>query len=202
MQPGAARDIPPALQRANELMAAGDYNGASAAFEQLARGAEGRGGPRAPDLYIQAARARFRAGQSAVAMEHAKHALALLAARQQWDALQKRGQNMVTFLTNHGLKQQAQEISAHLKETLAASPLGNLGGQAAPAESMGNYGEQASPAAPIGRFGAQVWQAAKPKPRLPTVCPGCGGPLHSDELDWVDEITAECPYCGSPVRAE
>jgi hypothetical protein len=37
---------------------------------------------------------------------------------------------------------------------------------------------------------------------LPTKCPGCGGPLHADEIEWTDEITAECPYCGSPIRAE
>ena len=37
---------------------------------------------------------------------------------------------------------------------------------------------------------------------LPTTCPGCGGPLRSDEVDWADEATAECPYCGGSVRAE
>lgn len=35
-------DIPPALQRANELMATGDFNGAAAAFEQAAQAAVAR----------------------------------------------------------------------------------------------------------------------------------------------------------------
>jgi hypothetical protein len=42
----------------------------------------------------------------------------------------------------------------------------------------------------------------KPKPILPTNCPGCGGPIRSDEVEWADELTAECPYCGSAVRAQ
>jgi len=42
----------------------------------------------------------------------------------------------------------------------------------------------------------------KAKQSLPTHCPGCGGPLHADEVEWTDEITAECQYCGSAVRAE
>jgi hypothetical protein len=39
-------------------------------------------------------------------------------------------------------------------------------------------------------------------PSLPTHCPGCGAPLLSDEVEWVDRNTAECLYCGSPVRGE
>jgi len=38
------------------------------------------------------------------------------------------------------------------------------------------------------------------RPVLPTHCPSCGGPLRPDEVEWLDKITAECIYCGSPVR--
>jgi hypothetical protein len=38
------------------------------------------------------------------------------------------------------------------------------------------------------------------KALLPTHCPSCGAALRPDEVDWLDEITAECAYCGSPVR--
>jgi len=169
-------DIPPALQRANELMAIGDYNGAAVAFEGLARGAEGRGGPRAPHLYLQAGRARLLAGQVAVGMEHVRHGLALLAARQEWPALHRTGQRTVAFLTERGLAKEAQEISEYLKATLPPVPVGGFGPQAAPRE--------------------------RAKPRLPTTCPGCGGPIRADEVEWVDEATAECPYCGSAVRGE
>ncbi|MBN2385497.1 MAG: hypothetical protein JXB85_00650 [Anaerolineales bacterium] len=37
---------------------------------------------------------------------------------------------------------------------------------------------------------------------LPTSCPGCGGPIRSDEVEWIDTTTAECPFCGSAVRVE
>jgi hypothetical protein len=40
------------------------------------------------------------------------------------------------------------------------------------------------------------------RPVLPTHCPACGAGLRPDEIEWLDEITAECAYCGSPIRAE
>ncbi|HLO31185.1 MAG TPA: hypothetical protein VK249_18695 [Anaerolineales bacterium] len=40
------------------------------------------------------------------------------------------------------------------------------------------------------------------RPVLPTHCPSCGAALRPDEVEWLDEVTAECAYCGSPVRAE
>ena len=45
-------------------------------------------------------------------------------------------------------------------------------------------------------------EPAPQRPTLPTHCPSCGVPLHTDEMDWLDDITAECAYCGSPVREE
>ena len=39
-------------------------------------------------------------------------------------------------------------------------------------------------------------------PILPTHCPSCGAPLHTNEVEWLDNITAECGYCGSPAREE
>lgn len=43
---------------------------------------------------------------------------------------------------------------------------------------------------------------ATPRGRLPAKCPNCGGPLRPDEVDWVDETSAECAYCGGVVKAE
>lgn len=39
------------------------------------------------------------------------------------------------------------------------------------------------------------------RPALPTHCPSCGGVVDSDELEWIDDLTAECDYCGSPLRS-
>ena len=38
------------------------------------------------------------------------------------------------------------------------------------------------------------------RPVLPTHCPSCGAPLRPDEVEWLDNATVECGYCGSPVR--
>lgn len=40
------------------------------------------------------------------------------------------------------------------------------------------------------------------RPLLPTHCPACGAPVRPDEVEWLDEATAECAFCGSPVRGE
>ena len=45
------------------------------------------------------------------------------------------------------------------------------------------------------------FEVPKPdRPALPTHCPSCGAALKHDEVEWLDELTAECAYCGSPVR--
>lgn len=38
------------------------------------------------------------------------------------------------------------------------------------------------------------------RPVLPTRCPSCGATIRPDEVEWLDETTAECAYCGSPIR--
>ncbi len=44
-------------------------------------------------------------------------------------------------------------------------------------------------------------RSAASKGQLPTNCPQCGGALRLDEVEWVDDRTAECAYCGSLVVA-
>ncbi len=166
-------DIPPALRRANELMAVGDYPGAAQAFEELARGAVTRNGPRAPLLLLQAGRMRILADQVPIGMTHLQQGLEFFATRGQWQQFRNAGQRIVAELTQRGLTEQANQIEATLKSSLPAGFVPDPG---------------------TGR--------EKAKRFLPTNCLGCGGPLHADEVEWTDEITAECPYCGSAVRAE
>lgn len=40
----------------------------------------------------------------------------------------------------------------------------------------------------------------EPGQALPTHCPSCGAAVLPDEVEWLDEVTAECAYCGSPIR--
>ena len=38
------------------------------------------------------------------------------------------------------------------------------------------------------------------RPVLTTHCPSCGAGVRPDEVEWLDDATAECAYCGSPIR--
>ena len=156
--------IAPALQNANQLMSIGDYPAAAAAFEDLAGRAEKHGGPRAPFLFLQAGQARILAGQIPAGLAHTKHGLSLLAQAQRYNLLYRTGTRIVQELKAQALEKEALEISA----LIGAHP-------AASAEPPADRLTQA-------------------KPVLPTHCPACGGPLRSDEADWIDEITAECPF--------
>ncbi len=37
---------------------------------------------------------------------------------------------------------------------------------------------------------------------LPSVCPKCGGPIRSHEVQWTGPQSANCPYCGSNLPME
>ena len=165
-------EVPPALRRANQLMAAGQYAAAAEIFEQFARGAVQRNGPRAPFFLLQAGQARLQANQVPAAMAHFQEGLSMIAGRGHMQRLSRAGQRLAAELKERGLTAEAGQIEAYLKSALPAG------------------------------FVAEA-PAGAPKTRLlPTTCPGCGGPLRSDEVEWADEATAECPYCGSAVRAE
>jgi hypothetical protein len=74
---------------------------------------------------------------------------------------------------------------------------------------LNNYGMKEASAALMTEFSSIVVSVpvpSSPKPqthsRLPTNCPKCGGPVHSDEANWVDASTVECGYCGAMIRPE
>jgi len=173
VRPAMQANVPPALQKANQLMSTGQYEAAAEVFERFAEGAVARNGPRAPWVLLRAGQARLLAGQVLAALAHFRHGLSLLATKGQLQQFAGAGNRIVLELKARGLSAQATEIEDYLKSTLSA------GFASVP------------PAA-----------TSEKKKLLPTACPGCGGPLRSDEAEWVDEVTAECPYCGSQVRVE
>ncbi len=170
-----APDIPPLLRRANQALSAGNYAEAADAYEQLARAAEARGGPRAPFFYVQAGRCKVMAGRTADGIEDLERGLGLFAMRGQPFKATNVGHRIIGELNQRGLKNEAQQVTDYLKELVPG------------------FGD---PAAPAGKPGV-----AK-RPALPTHCPGCGAPLRPDEVDWLDDVTAMCEYCGSPVHGE
>jgi hypothetical protein len=165
-----AAHIPPILQEANLAFDKGEYGRAAQLFERIAEPADARGGPRAPLFHLQAGRARVFAGQVALGMPSLKRGLELLAQRKQLLRLRNMGMRTIAELNERGFKDEAEEIEIWLKTIQPSMP---------------SFEAQASPVK---------------KPVLPTHCPQCGAPLRSDEVEWLDDVTAECGYCGSPVR--
>ena len=165
-----APNIPPILQEANLAFDKGEYGRAAQLFERIAEGADARGGPRAPLFHLQAGRARILAGQAALGMPSLKRALEILAERKQYQRLQNAGMRVVAELNERGLTSEAVDIEILLKINLPATPT------------------------------FETKETPTRKPILPTHCPNCGAALRPDEVEWLDDLTAECGYCGSPVR--
>lgn len=163
-----AQDVPPVLQEANFAFDKGEYGRAGELFENLAKAADARGGPRAPIFHLQAGRARIFAGQTKLGMPSLIRGLELLAQRGQWQKLHQIVQRVVGELSARGLRAEADEIESLLQKV---SP------------SM-----------------HQIEESPANKPILPRHCPACGAAMRPDEVEWLDEVTAECAYCGSPVR--
>lgn len=169
---GFAGQIPPILQEANLAFDKGEFGRAAELFERIAEGADARGGPRAPLFHLQAGRARIYAGQTALGMPSLKRGLSLLAQHQQYRRLLNAKSRLIDDLKARGLKNEANEIEAWFKSI---------------APSSSEFETKLPPSK---------------KPILPTHCPQCGAALRLDEVEWLDEVTAECGYCGSPVREE
>lgn len=161
-------NIPPMLQRANQLVESGDYSGAAEAYAKLAQSAESRFPQRAPFLYMETGRAAILSGQNKAGVAHLKHGLTLLASQGRIPRMMAFCQRAVDELRAQNLNVEADEIADLLNINLPKD----------------------IPATP----------ANTKKPILPTHCPSCGGVVRPDEVEWLDDVTAECAYCGSPVR--
>jgi hypothetical protein len=165
-------EVHPLLMKANELATAGRYAEAASLYEQLARGAQARGIPRDAQLFLQAGRCHILSGQTQQGMVDFKQGLSILAQRGEVQRLQNLGQRIQEELKARGLQEEAAEIAS----LLTGSPVSTLP-TGAPTE-------------------------APPARLLPTSCPSCGGPVRSDEVEWVDDASAECGFCGSILRTE
>ena len=166
----AATEVPPILREANFAFDKGEYGRAAELFEKIAEGADARGGPRAPLFHLQAGRARMLAGQATLGIPSLKRGLTLLAQRKQFPKLQKAGLRLVLELNERGLKDEARQIQDWLKTIMPTKST---------LETLPPLTQQTN---------------------LPTHCPQCGAALRADEVEWIDNVTAECGYCGSPVR--
>jgi hypothetical protein len=164
-----AENVPPILQEANFVFDKGEYGRAAELFEQIAQVADARGGPRAPLFHLKAGRARILAGQTQLGIPSLKRGLELFSQHKQFPQLQRAGTRVITELNEKGLKNEASEIEMWLKSIILLKPA----------------------------FEAD--EVSEKRPNLPTHCPSCGAGLRPDEVQWLDGVTAECAYCGSPI---
>jgi hypothetical protein len=161
------------LAEANRLFDVGRPAEAASAFAELAQEAAARGHPqRAAQLHLRAGEGFAQAGDGDGALTHARAALAIFNNLGRPDRARRVGARAVQSLRAAGLHAQAEALERELTGLPASAP-----------------DDEAEPAAP-------------PRGRLPTDCPKCGGPVRSGEVEWIDEHSAECVYCGSVVPTQ
>jgi hypothetical protein len=159
-----------ALDRAHRLMNQGRPAEAAPIFAQLSAAADTHGMPvRAAHLQLQAARALAHLGDAPGGLARAQAALALLVKAGTVQPLRAAFPRFIAELQALGFQREAGELQGDVKAALGSAPLADL---PAPAVSS----------AP---------------PRLPAECPNCAGPVRSDEVEWIDAVSAACTYCGS-----
>lgn len=170
-----------AVQQANQLRAAGRPAEAGAAFARLAQEMEAASHPRrAANLHAQAAHAFADARGEAPALAHAQAALRLFLRFQMTDRAPVFYGNISRKLQSYGLTNALTALQGEFAPQAGPTP--------AKAQSGGP--QLAPPGEP----------PAAARGRLPAACPQCGGPVRSDEVDWIDAASAECPYCGAVLQ--
>lgn len=181
---GPPRPLPPgpikALAQANRLLADGQYAPAAERFEMLANAASANRLPFAPRLFFQAARANWHAGQVPHGMQLLRNGLGILVTAGALRPVRQICAAAIRELDNLGHSPEAEEV----KKFLAGIP----GGEESAAAAFGS--------------GPAVSPAEEARPTLPAHCGQCGAVIRSEEVEWIDKQTAECAYCGSPIRPE
>jgi hypothetical protein len=170
-----SKAVSPMLLQAHRLFSWGQYLPAADLYDRLAEAALSREPSRAPQLFLQAGRARIFGGQAESGMRQIWRGLELLNSQQRYTDIHRVGWRIIYFLENNGLEKQTGEVQTWL--TGLQHP-----------ERIDNWGEK-----PI---------ASVSKVRLPLSCPSCGGVVDPSEVEWVDDTTVVCGYCGSMLRGE
>lgn len=165
------------LMHANQLILAGQAVEAALIFATIAAFAQQNGMPaRSANLTARAALAYFEANDIPKGKEFALKAVQeSVAAGNLQQAVRIAGQAL-SQLKARSLTQDADELRAQFDALL--SPYGITLAQTAAA------------------------QAPAPSRKLPAQCPSCLGPVRPDAVEWIDDQTAECAYCGSILHAE
>jgi len=165
----------PLLRRARRRIKRADPAEAAATFEEKAQDAERQGMlDKAGDLYLEAARCYLQLDDIDRADDHGLKALQLFIQARRPAKVRRLVPRMMAVLHRKGYHDEAQKLRQEVEALLGAPP-----------------GEKA-----IAGVGRAIQRGS-----LPAKCPSCGGPIRSDEVNWVDSHSAECTYCGGIVKA-
>jgi hypothetical protein len=161
-----------AIQRANQLIANGQAVEAAQILTRLVQESENRGRPRL------------------TANLHAQAARAYAAAKDEQNALSQARSALKQFVQLNMLPR-VPRFYANITRDLRAN------GMNASADALQKeFGEKAK------GLESQGFAAPAQHGRLPVKCPQCAAPVRNDEVDWIDQISAECNYCGSVIQTE
>ncbi|MBN2555306.1 MAG: hypothetical protein JXA97_05150 [Anaerolineales bacterium] len=158
------------LRRAHLLLASGEYVDAALIFSELADEADRRQISRGIQLHLQAARAWLKAGEASRAIPRIEHGVDLLEKTGQLDRLSALGPGIVAELQAAGLAEDAARLQVRLDSF--------------PQEQRGHEAGYSTPQTET----------------LPSKCSSCGGIIRPDELEWIDQRSAVCSYCGSVLH--
>jgi len=161
-----------AVARANNLLANGKPNDAAQIYERLAQEAEQRG-------FAKPA-----------ANAHAQAALAYAMAKNE-NAARAHARAALNQFLQLNMAQRAPTFYNNITQKLRENGMTNA------ADTLQReFGDK------IKTLATQGFGASAPRGRLPSKCPHCAGPTHSDEVEWIDECSAECVYCGGVIQTE
>jgi hypothetical protein len=164
------------LMQANQLMLAGQAIEAATIFASIGLFAQQNGMPaRSANLSARAALAYLEANDLAHAKEYA-----LKAASQSLDGgnvqqAVRIAQQVLAQMKARNITQEADAMKAQFDALLSPYGVTLAAGGTAPAQVHG---------------------------KLPVQCPSCLGPVRPDAVEWIDDQTAECAFCGNIIRVE
>jgi hypothetical protein len=148
---------------------------AAAILEEKAQAAEEQGMlDKAGDLHLEAARCYLQLDDIDRADDHGLKALRLFIQAKRPAKVRRLVPRMMAVLHRKGYHDEAKKLRQEVEALLGAPPRGR--------------------AIPQGERAVQ-------RGSLPPKCPSCGGPIRSDEINWIDPHSAECAYCGGIVKA-
>jgi hypothetical protein len=162
------------LRNAHSMMDSGNYEQAAITFSKLGEGALSRGmDERAPYLFLQAGRAYSMMNDFINGKLFFLRGLNLFAENKQWNQVYKFCDRISQEMEAKAQGKLAQEIIGWRDSVIPAgfTPLPTLG------------------------------QATKKTTvTLPPKCPYCGATVSPVEVEWLNETSAACMYCGSVIQ--